>query len=67
MVDHFPEKLDVRHSGGAPEAVSQLIEESLAASKGRELLESDWIETPIGAVLAVADTNRTASSEVLRW
>lgn len=55
MIDHFPEKRDVEHSGGIREVVTQLIEGSSAAMKGRELLKSDWVETPIGAMLAVAD------------
>jgi AraC family transcriptional regulator, regulatory protein of adaptative response / methylated-DNA-[protein]-cysteine methyltransferase len=40
---------------GIREAVTRIIEDSSAASKGCEPLKSDWIETPIGAMLAVAD------------
>ncbi len=36
-------------------AVTQLIGEAPAALKGRALLKADWIETPIGTMLAVAD------------
>ena len=39
------------------EAVSRIIGDSTAASKCCELLKSDWIETPIGAMLAIADAN----------
>ena len=40
---------------GFREAVTKLIGESPAALRGRDLLRADWIETPIGPVLAVAD------------
>jgi AraC family transcriptional regulator, regulatory protein of adaptative response / methylated-DNA-[protein]-cysteine methyltransferase len=40
---------------GFREAVTRLIGECPAALKGRELLRADWIETPVGAMLAVAD------------
>jgi AraC family transcriptional regulator, regulatory protein of adaptative response / methylated-DNA-[protein]-cysteine methyltransferase len=42
---------------GFREAVTRLIGDSPAGLKGRELLKADWIETPIGAMLAVADSN----------
>ncbi len=40
---------------GFREAVARLIGENPAGLKGRDLLKTDWIETPIGAMLAVAD------------
>jgi AraC family transcriptional regulator of adaptative response/methylated-DNA-[protein]-cysteine methyltransferase len=43
---------------GFRNAVARLIGESPAKLKGRELLKADWIETPIGAMLAVADAQR---------
>jgi AraC family transcriptional regulator of adaptative response/methylated-DNA-[protein]-cysteine methyltransferase len=43
---------------GFRNAVARLIGECPAKLKGRELLRADWIETPIGAMLAVADTQR---------
>ena len=42
---------------GFREAVTRLIGDSPAGLKGRELLRAAWIETPIGAMVAVADTN----------
>lgn len=36
-------------------AVMRLIGESPAALRGRALLKADWIETPLGTMLAVAD------------
>jgi AraC family transcriptional regulator of adaptative response/methylated-DNA-[protein]-cysteine methyltransferase len=39
------------------EAVTRIIKDSTAASNGCDLLKADWIETPIGAMLAVADAN----------
>lgn len=40
---------------GFREAINQLIGDSPAHLKGRELLRADWLETPIGSMLAVAD------------
>jgi AraC family transcriptional regulator, regulatory protein of adaptative response / methylated-DNA-[protein]-cysteine methyltransferase len=50
-------KLDAAYGSGSREAVTRLIEDSPAASNGRQFLKADWIETPIGAMLAVADAN----------
>ncbi len=36
-------------------AIAQLVGDCPARLKNRELLKADWIETPIGAMLAVAD------------
>ena len=36
-------------------AVTRLIGDAPAGLRGRDLLRADWIETPIGAMLAVAD------------
>ncbi len=41
--------------GGFRSAVAHLVGDCPARLKGRELLKADWIETPIGAMLAVAD------------
>ncbi len=41
--------------GGFRSAVAHLVGDCPAQLKGRELLKADWIETPIGAMLAVAD------------
>src|SRR5919204_4938411 len=57
MTSISPEKLDVGYGSGLREAVTRLIEQSPATLKGRESLKSDWIETPIGGMLAVADAN----------
>jgi AraC family transcriptional regulator of adaptative response/methylated-DNA-[protein]-cysteine methyltransferase len=40
---------------GFREAVTRLIGDCPAELRGRELLRADWIETPIGPMLAVAD------------
>jgi len=40
---------------GFRDAVARLIGEVPAALKGRALLKADWIETPLGTMLAVAD------------
>ena len=42
---------------GSREAVTRIIQNSPANPKWCELLKSDWIETPLGAMLAVADLN----------
>lgn len=42
---------------GFRDAVTRLIGNCPAALKGCELLKADWIETPIGTMLAVADQN----------
>ncbi len=41
--------------GGFRSAIAQLVGDCPARLRGRELLKADWIETPIGAMLAVAD------------
>ncbi len=40
---------------GFREAVARLVGDTPAALRGRDLLRADWLETPIGAMLAVAD------------
>lgn len=40
---------------GFREAVARLVEDNPAKLRGRDLLKADWIETPLGAMLAVAD------------
>lgn len=40
---------------GFREAITQLIGDTPAQLKGRDLLKADWLETPIGSMLAVAD------------
>ena len=40
---------------GFRDAVARLIGDTPAGLKGRDLLKADWIETPIGAMLGVAD------------
>jgi AraC family transcriptional regulator of adaptative response/methylated-DNA-[protein]-cysteine methyltransferase len=59
MTGNSSAKLEADHDSGNSfrEAVTRIIGDSPAASKGCELLKSDWIETPIGAMLAVADAN----------
>jgi AraC family transcriptional regulator of adaptative response/methylated-DNA-[protein]-cysteine methyltransferase len=59
MIGNFSTKLDARYDSGrgSREAVTRIIEDSAAAAKGCERLKSDWIETPLGAMLAVADKN----------
>ena len=42
---------------GSREAVTRIFEDLTAASNGCDLLIADWIETPIGAMLAVADAS----------
>lgn len=42
---------------GFRDAIVRLIGDTPQALKGRELLKAEWIETPIGAMLAVADTH----------
>ena len=41
--------------GGFRGAIAQLVGDCPARLRSRELLKADWIETPIGAMLAVAD------------
>ncbi len=43
-------------SSGFREAVGRLLGETPAALRGRTLLFADWVETPLGAMLAVSDT-----------
>lgn len=45
-------------ASGFRDAVARLIGETPAALKGRDLLKADWLETPIGPMLAVADDTR---------
>lgn len=42
---------------GFREAVIRLVGDCPAALKGRDLLKADWIETPIGTMIAVADAH----------
>jgi len=42
---------------GFRDAVNRLIGDCPAGPKGREWLKADWIETPIGTMLAVGDAN----------
>lgn len=42
---------------GFREAVARLVGDTPAALRGRDLLRADWIETPIGPMLAVADAH----------
>jgi AraC family transcriptional regulator of adaptative response/methylated-DNA-[protein]-cysteine methyltransferase len=42
---------------GFRDAVTRLIGDCPAGLKGRELLKADWIETPIGPLLAIADAH----------
>jgi hypothetical protein len=59
MTGNSSAKLDTGYDSGSGfrQAVTRIIGDSQAASKGCELLKSDWIETPIGAMLAVANAN----------
>jgi AraC family transcriptional regulator of adaptative response/methylated-DNA-[protein]-cysteine methyltransferase len=59
MTSNSSAKLDAGYDSGSGfrEAVTRIIGDSPAASKGCELLKCDWIETPIGAMLAIADAN----------
>lgn len=43
---------------GFRSAVARLLGETPVALKGRALLKADWIDTPIGTMLAVADQHR---------
>ena len=42
---------------GFREAVARLVGDCPAALRGCDLLRADWVETPIGAMLAVADAH----------
>jgi AraC family transcriptional regulator of adaptative response/methylated-DNA-[protein]-cysteine methyltransferase len=44
-----------KSDSGFRSAVAQLVGDCPARLRGRELLKADWIETPLGAMLAVAD------------
>jgi len=59
MTDHPSIGLGVEYgsSAGAREAVTRVIEDSLAGRKGCGILKSAWIETPLGPLLAVAEPN----------
>ena len=50
-------QLDAGHdsASGFRGAIAQLIGGCPSGLRGRELLKADWIETPLGAMLAVAD------------
>lgn len=45
-------------ASGFRDAIGRLVRETPQHLKGRALLKADWIETPIGAMLAVADEAR---------
>jgi AraC family transcriptional regulator, regulatory protein of adaptative response / methylated-DNA-[protein]-cysteine methyltransferase len=57
MIEMSSARPDTGTGNGSREAVTRIIKDSTAASKGCDLLKADWIETPIGAMLAVADAN----------
>jgi AraC family transcriptional regulator, regulatory protein of adaptative response / methylated-DNA-[protein]-cysteine methyltransferase len=57
MIEMSSARPDTGTGNGSREAVTRIIKDSTAASKGCDLLKADWIETPIGAILAVADTH----------
>ena len=42
-------------ASGFRDAIARLLGATPAALKGRDLLRADWLETPIGAMIAVAD------------
>lgn len=42
-------------ASGFREAVTRLLGQPPATLKGRNLLQADWLETPVGAMLAIAD------------
>jgi len=44
-------------ASGFRDAVARLLGDCPADLRGRELLKADWIETPIGSMLAVADAH----------
>jgi AraC family transcriptional regulator of adaptative response/methylated-DNA-[protein]-cysteine methyltransferase len=50
-------QLDAGYESGSGfrDAIAKLIGDCPARFKGRKLLKADWIETPIGVMLAVAD------------
>jgi AraC family transcriptional regulator of adaptative response/methylated-DNA-[protein]-cysteine methyltransferase len=45
-------------SAGFRNAIQTLLGDTPARLQGRNLLKADWLETPIGAMLAVADAQR---------
>lgn len=45
-------------ASGLRDAIARLLRETPAGLKGRNLLRADWIETPIGTMLAVGDEMR---------
>ena len=45
-------------ASGFREAITRLLGESPLQLKGRDLLKADWIDTPIGSMLAIADDQR---------
>ena len=45
-------------ASGFRDAIGRLLSDTPRQLKGRELLKADWIETPIGAMLAVGDSER---------
>ncbi len=45
-------------ASGFREAITRLIGDTPAALTGRDLLKADWLDTPIGQMLAVADETR---------
>ncbi len=42
-------------SSGFRQAVTRLVRDNPLQLKGRDLLQADWIDTPIGSMLAIAD------------
>ncbi|AQS40791.1 MAG: 6-O-methylguanine DNA methyltransferase [Candidatus Tokpelaia hoelldobleri] len=45
-------------ASGFRDAVTRLLGQPPARLKGRHLLQADWMETPVGAMLAIADRHR---------
>ena len=45
-------------ASGFRDAIGRLVRDTPQDLKGRELLKADWIETPLGAMLAVSDYER---------
>jgi AraC family transcriptional regulator, regulatory protein of adaptative response / methylated-DNA-[protein]-cysteine methyltransferase len=45
-------------ASGFRDAIGRLVRDTPQSLKGRQLLKADWIETPIGAMLAIGDAER---------
>lgn len=45
-------------ASGFRDAIGRLVRDTPQGLKGRQLLKADWIETPIGAMLAIGDSER---------